>query len=377
MDIGIAKESEQLENRVALTPACARALTNAGHTVYLEQGAGEISGFTDQDYLAGGAKIVYSREEVFLRSKLMLKVRPPSTDEYNTMPEGQIVLSSFHLAVAPIEHIKMLMEKKITAIGFEVIEDDMGNLPVLVSISELAGQMSINIASYHLSNKAGGRGILLGGAAGIPPATVVVLGAGTLGMSAVRAARGMGCNIILFDKDINKLRYASELYQNQITTYLPFEQNIEKAVKAADVLIGAVLVRGEQPPKLVSEEMVKSMKPKSVIIDASIDQGGCIETSRPTNWANPTYLKHNVTHFCVPNMTSNISRTATYALSNALLPYVLQIADNGLEATVRGDMGFACGIYTYHGEPAKKVITSRLGINLKSLKDILETGKEK
>jgi alanine dehydrogenase len=377
MDIGIAKESEQLENRVALTPACARALTNAGHTVYLEQGAGEISGFTDQDYLAGGAKIVYSREEVFLRSKLMLKVRPPSTDEYNTMPEGQIVLSSFHLAVAPIEHIKMLMEKKITAIGFEVIEDDMGNLPVLVSISELAGQMSINIASYHLSNKAGGRGILLGGAAGIPPATVVVLGAGTLGMSAVRAARGMGCNIILFDKDINKLRYASELYQNQITTYLPFEQNIEKAVKAADVLIGAVLVRGEQPPKLVSEEMVKSMKPKSVIIDASIDQGGCIETSRPTDWANPTYLKHNVTHFCVPNMTSNISRTATYALSNALLPYVLQIADNGLEATVRGDMGFACGIYTYHGEPAKKVITSRLGINLKSLKDILETGKEK
>jgi alanine dehydrogenase len=293
------------------------------------------------------------------------------------MPEGQIVLSSFHLAVAPIEHIKMLMEKKITAIGFEVIEDDMGNLPVLVSISELAGQMSINIASYHLSNKAGGRGILLGGAAGIPPATVVVLGAGTLGMSAVRAARGMGCNIILFDKDINKLRYASELYQNQITTYLPFEQNIEKAVKAADVLIGAVLVRGEQPPKLVSEEIVKSMKPKSVIIDASIDQGGCIETSRPTDWANPTYLKHNVTHFCVPNMTSNISRTATYALSNALLPYVLQIADNGLEATVRGDMGFACGIYTYHGEPAKKVITSRLGINLKSLKDILETGKEK
>lgn len=377
MDIGVAKESKQLENRVALTPACARALTSAGHTVYLEQGAGETSGFSDQDYLANGAKIVYSTEEVFLRSKLLVKVRPPTAEEYKAMPEGQIILSSFHLAVAPIEHLKMLMEKKITAIGFEVIEDDMGSLPVLVAMSELAGQMSVNIASYHLSNKGGGRGILLGGATGIPPATVVILGAGTLGMSAVRTAKGLGCNVILFDNDINKLRYATELCQKQVITYLPFEHNIEKAVKAADVLIGAVLIHGEQPPKLVTEEMVRGMKPKSIIIDASIDQGGCIETSRPTDWANPTYVKHNVTHFCVPNMASNISRTATYALSNALLPYVLKIAENGLENTIRGDMGFACGVYTYHGEPAKNVVSSRLGIHSKSLKDILETGKGK
>lgn len=377
MDIGVAKESKQLENRVALTPACARALASAGHTVYLEQGAGETSGFSDQDYLASGAKIVYSSEEVFLRSKLLVKVRPPTTEEYKVMPEGQIVLSSFHLAVAPIEHIKMLMEKKITAIGFEVIEDDMGSLPVLVAMSELAGQMSVNIASYHLSNKGGGRGILLGGATGIPPATVVILGAGNFGMSAVRTAKGMGCNVILFDNDINKLRYATELCQKQVITYLPFEHNIEKAVKVADVLIGAVLIHGEQPPKLVTEEMVRGMKPKSIIIDASIDQGGCIETSRPTDWANPTYIKHNITHFCVPNMTSNISRTATYALSNALLPYVLRIADNGLENTIRGDMGFACGVYTYRGEPAKNVVSSRLGINPKPLKDILETGKGK
>jgi alanine dehydrogenase len=377
MDIGIAKESKQLENRVALTPAGARALTSAGHTVYLEQGAGEISGFTDQNYLEIGAKIVYSSEEVFLRSKLLLKVRPPTPEEYKNIPDGQIILSSFHLAVAPMDQIKMLLDKKITAIGFEVIEDDMGNLPVLVSMSELAGQMSVNIASYNLSNKGGGRGILLGGATGIPPATVVVLGAGTLGMSAVRAAKGIGCNVILFDNDIAKLRYANELCQKQVITYLPFEHNLEKAVKIADVLIGAVLIHGEQPPKLVTEEMVKTMKPKSIIIDASIDQGGCIETSRPTDWANPTYVKHNVTHFCIPNMPSNISRTATYALSNALLPYALHIADAGLDETIKRDMGFACGVYIYRGEPVKKVVASRLGINPKSLKDILEAGKGK
>jgi alanine dehydrogenase len=377
MDIGIAKETKQLENRVALTPAGVRALTGAGHIVYIEQGAGEPSGFNDQDYLETGAKIVYSSEEVFLRSKLLLKVRPPTSEEYKLMPESQIILSSFHLAVAPIEQIKMLVDKKITAIGCEVIEDDSGNLPVLVSMSELAGQMSINIASYHLSNRGGGRGILLGGAAGIPPATVVVLGAGTLGINAVRAAKGHGCNVLLFDNDINKLRYANELCHKQVVTYLPFEHNLEKAVKIADVLIGSVLIHGEQPPKLVSENMVKTMKPKSIIIDASIDQGGCIETSRPTDWANPTYVKHGVAHFCVPNMPSNISRTATYALSNAILPYALHIAEAGLDETIRRDMGFACGVYTYKGEPVKRVVASRLGINEKCLKDILEAGKGK
>ena len=374
MDIGIAKEGHHLENRVALTPAGAKALINAGHNVYLEQGAGEISGFIDDDYLNVGAKLVYSSEEIFIRSKLLLKVAPPTLEECQIMPDEQIVLTAFHAAVAPEENLKLLLEKKIAAIGIEIIEDDEGGLPIVVPMSELAGQMCCGIASYHLSNRGGGRGILLGGAAGIPPATVVILGAGTLGINAARTTKGIGCNVILFDSDLHRLRYANDLFNKQLVTYLPFEYNLEKAVPIADVLIGAVSIHGEMAPKLITTEMVKSMKPKSVIIDAAIDQGGCVETSHPTNWANPTFISHDITHFCIPNMPSNISRTATYALSNAILPYLFMIAELGLERAMQHDYGLACGVYTYQGDPLRDVIAKRLGVKVKSLKNVLKAG---
>lgn len=375
MEIGIAKERHHLENRVALTPAGAKALVDAGHVVYLEQGAGEISGFIDEDYLKVGTKLVFSKEEVFLRSQLLLKVAPPTVDEYKLMPEEQVVLTAFHLAVAPEEGLRLLIEKKIAAIGYEIIEDAEGGLPILVPMSELAGQMCISIASYHLSNRGGGRGILLGGEAGIPPATVVVLGAGSLGLSAVKTAKGVGANVILFDTDLNKLRYAVDLLQRQIVTYLPYDVNLKKAVPIADVLIGAVSTHGETAPKLITEEMVKSMKPGSVIIDAAIDQGGCVETSHPTNWAQSTYVKHNVTHFCVPNMPSNISRTATYALSNALAPYLSLITGLGLEKAMKHDYGLARGVYTFNGEPLRNVVARRLGMKVRPLADIIKSGE--
>jgi len=374
MDIGIAKEGHHLENRVALTPAGAKALINAGHNVYLEQGAGEISGFIDDDYLNVGVKLVYSSEEIFIRSKLLLKVAPPTLEECQMMPDEQIVLTAFHAAVAPEENLKLLLEKKIVAIGIEIIEDDEGGLPIVVPMSELAGQMCSSIASYHLSNRGGGRGVLLGGAAGIPPATVVILGAGTLGINAARTTKGIGCNVILFDSDLHRLRYANDLFNKQLVTYLPFEYNLEKAVPIADVLIGAVSIHGEMAPKLITTEMVKSMKPKSVIIDAAIDQGGCVETSHPTNWANPTFINHDITHFCIPNMPSNISRTATYALSNAILPYLFMIAELGLERAMQHDYGLACGVYTYKGDPLRDVIAKRLGVKVKSLKNVLKAG---
>jgi alanine dehydrogenase len=374
MDIGIAKEGHHLENRVALTPAGVKALINAGHTVYLEQGAGEVSGFRDEDYLNVGGKLVYSEEEIFLRSKLLLKVAPPTAHEYEMMPEEQIVLTAFHLAVAPETSIKYLLEKKITSVGYEIIEDGDGNLPVVVPMSELAGQMTIQIASNHLFNSGGGRGILLGGAAGVPPATVIVLGAGTLGLNAVRAARGIGANVILFDSDLNRLRYANDLFNKQLVTYLPFEYNLEKAIPIADVVIGAVSIHGEMAPNLITEEMVKSMKPRSIIIDAAIDQGGCVATSHPTNWADPTYVSHNMIHFCVPNMPSNVSRTATYALSNALLPYVYRIAEVGIDEAIRQDYGLARGIYTYKGDALRQVVANRVGIKAKLLKDVVGNG---
>jgi alanine dehydrogenase len=290
------------------------------------------------------------------------------------MPEEQIVLTAFHLAVAPETSIKYLLEKKITSVGYEIIEDGDGNLPVVVPMSELAGQMTIQIASNHLFNSGGGRGILLGGAAGVPPATVIVLGAGTLGLNAVRAARGIGANVILFDSDLNRLRYANDLFNKQLVTYLPFEYNLEKAIPIADVVIGAVSIHGEMAPNLITEEMVKSMKPRSIIIDAAIDQGGCVATSHPTNWADPTYVSHNMIHFCVPNMPSNVSRTATYALSNALLPYVYRIAEVGIDEAIRQDYGLARGIYTYKGDALRQVVANRVGIKAKLLKDVVGNG---
>lgn len=377
MDIGIAKEGHHLENRVALTPAGVQTLINAEHTVYIEQGAGEVSGFVDEDYTNVGAKLVYSPEEIFLRSKILLKVAPPTIKECKMMPENQVILSAFHAAVAPEEILKILIEKKITTVGYEIIEDDEGNLPVLVPMSELAGQLSISQASYHLSNVGGGRGVLLGGAAGVPPATVVVLGAGTLGLNAVNTAKGMGCNVILFDSDLYRLRNANDLFSKQIVTYLPFEYNLEKAVSIADVLVGSVSIHGEMAPKLITKEMVKSMKPRSVIIDASIDQGGCVETSHPTNWLDPIFVTYDVIHFCVPNMPSNISRTATYALSNAILPYVYRIAKSGIEKAMQDDYGLARGVFTYKGEALRNVVAQKLGIKVKLLKDLLKIGSKK
>ncbi|MCP4584089.1 MAG: alanine dehydrogenase [candidate division Zixibacteria bacterium] len=374
MNIGIAKEGHHLENRVALTPAGAKTLVSAGHTVYLEQGAGEISGFVDEDYLDVGVTLVYSHEEIFLRSKLLLKVAPPKIDECEMMPDEQIVLAAFHLAVAPEESLKLLLQKKITAVGYEIIEDDEGNLPVVVPMSELAGQMSLSIAGYYLSNRGGGRGILLGGAAGIPPATVVILGAGTLGLNAAKTAIGIGANVILFDSDITRLRYANDLFKKQLVTYLPFEYNLERAVPIADVIIGAVSIHGEMAPKLITKEMVRSMKPRSIMVDAAIDSGGCFETSHPTNWADATYVTDDITHFCVPNMPSNISRTATYALSNAILPYAYRIAEVGFDESIKQDYGLARGIYTYQGDPLRNVVAGRLGLKAKPLKDVIKSG---
>lgn len=359
MDISIAREEHHYENRVALTPAGVRSLVMQGHNVFVESAAGKGAGFSDAQYLDVGAGIVYTKDEAFLRGNLVLKIFPPTMEEYGLLSTDQIMISFFYLVAARKEGIDILLEKRVSAIGLEVIEDSSGNLPVLMPMSELAGQMAIPIASYYLSNIGGGRGILLGGGAGVPPATVVVLGAGIVGLNAVRNARGIGCNVILLDASMDRLRRANELFNKQLATYLPFHYNLEKVIPFADVLIGAVLIHGEETPKLVTREMVQSMKPGSVIIDVSIDQGGCIETSRPTTWASPAYTEHGVTHFCVPNMPSNVGRTATYSLSNAVLPYILNIADKGLKAALLDDPGLAKGVYTYNGAITNRALAER------------------
>lgn len=234
--------------------------------------------------------------------------------------------------------------------------------------------MVLPIASYYLSNVGGGRGILLGGAAGVPPATVVVLGAGTVGLNAVRAARGLGCNVILFDASLERLRYANELFSKQLVTYLPYRYNLEKVIPIGDVVVGAVLIHGELSPKLVPEEIVKTMKPGSVILDVSIDQGGCVETSRPTNWATPSFQLHGITHFCVPNMPSNVGRTATYALANATLPYVSSVAANGPEKAFLDDSGLGRGVYTFRGHITHEFLAKRFNMEYTPLFDMISEG---
>jgi alanine dehydrogenase len=374
MDIGIVKEQSHSENRVALTPAAVRSLVRSGHNVYIQSCAGLASGFTDEMFSSVGAKIVFSKEEAVKRCKLLLKIFPPTLDEYQLLVEDQIIFSFLHLAAAYEDGIKILQDRNITAIGMEVIEDASGSLPVLIPMSELAGQMSIPIASHYLSNVGGGRGILLGGAAGVPPATVAVLGAGTVGFNAVRAARGLGANVILFDQNLERLRMANELFCKQLVTYLPHRYNLEKVLPFADVVVGAVLIHGEITPQLVPEEIVKSMKHGSVIVDVSIDQGGCVETSRPTTWANPSYVLHGITHFCVLNMPSNVGRTATYALANATLPYIMNIANDGPERTFIEDAGLARGVYTYKGKITHTSLVKRFNMKHTPLSEIIGEG---
>ncbi|HBY99736.1 MAG TPA: alanine dehydrogenase [candidate division Zixibacteria bacterium] len=376
MDISIAKEVSLNENRVALTPAAVRTLVRFGHNVNIETNAGVAAGFTDEMFSNVGAKIVFSKDEAFKRCKLLLKIFPPSLEEFQLLTENQIVFSYLYLAAAREEGINILRECGITAIGMEIIEDDHGQLPVLTSQSELAGQMAIPIASYYLSNVGGGRGILLGGAAGVPPATVTILGAGTVGINAARTARGIGCNVILIDSSLDRLRYANDLFCRQIVTYLPNRFNLEKILPFSDVVIGAVLIHGEITPKLVTEDIVKTMKPGAVVLDVAIDHGGCFETSHPTNWVSPTYKLHGVTHFCVPNMPSDVGRTATYALVNATLPYIASIANNGLEKAINVDPGLARGVYTFHGKVTNASISKRFKFEHTPLYELIGGGQE-
>ena len=349
MRIGIPKENIYEEKRVALAPAGVDSLVRAGHTVYVESGAGEGSNFSDESYSKTGAVIVYSAEEVYRRAELIAKVTPLSDDEAELLQENQILFSFLHLAVGNKNIIETLLRKNVTAIGYELIENDDG-LPVLHSMSEIAGQLSIQIAERYLESYIkGGRGILLGGITGVAPAAVVILGAGVVGTSAARAALGRGAQVIVIDRDLNRLRKIDSDFRKKVTTVMANPYTISRGVKFADVLIGAVLIKGEKTPHLVTEDMVKQMKKGAVLIDVSIDQGGCIETSHITTISDPIYYMHDVIHYCVPNMPALVSKTASYGLNNAAINYIEDIADNGLSNALLGDTGLSKGVCTYMG----------------------------
>ncbi len=348
MNIGIIRERAPFDRRVALTPPVVRRLAGAGHRIWVETGAGDGAMFRDTEYLRAGAQIAYSPEEVIQRADLLVKIDRPSGTELSLCPPGIAVMAFYHLPVASPTLLDMLAERSLTAIGCEVIQQDDGRLPVLAAISEIAGQMTIPIAAHLLRSSSGGRGILLGGTAGVPPARVVVIGAGSVGFAAARSAAAAGARVTAFDRDPRRLRHVME-HLPAVDTCLADEDAIAQAVAGADIVIGAILIAGRRPPHVVTRAMVEQMQPGSAVIDVSIDQGGCFETSRPTSMSEPTFSHQGVTHFCVPNFTCDLGRTASAAIAQATLPYVLTIARHGIEGALERCPDLRRGICTLQG----------------------------
>ncbi len=373
MIIGILKEDPTREGRVALTPAGVKSLVASGNTVYVQHEAGLQTLFPDEEYRNVGAVISYTPQEIINRCEVVLKVSPPIDTELAQLNKGQALFCFLHLAVSQRRTIESLLERGVTSIAFELIENAQKDLTVLQVMSEIAGQLSIHVAANHLQSKAGGRGILLGNVPGVSPASVVILGAGTVGRTAARVALAFGADVTVLDKDLSRLRDLHNSFPQRVYTATTTGYNLARAVRFADVIIGAVLLKGERTPHVVTEEMVKEMKVGSVIVDVSIDQGGCVETSRPTTFEDPVFVRHGVVHYCVPNMTAGVPRTASVGLTNALLPYLLEIGTNGIAKALQQDPGLARGVCTYNGTCTNEVIAKLFDVRSRRIDLMLST----
>lgn len=371
MLIGVPKEIHRLEHRVGLTPFAVSQLVADGHTVFVEKDAGARAFFTDRDFQEAGAQIVYGPEEAYHRSEVVCRVSRPSTQELDMLKPGGVIVAFQHLAVLPRENIDRFMGMDLTLAGYELFEDEAGDFPVLNPFSEMAGHMAIPLASHNLQAERGGRGILIGNVPGVPPATVLVIGAGTVGTAAARSALGDGAHVLVVDEDMAKLRALSRELMGRPATVMCTKERLSRYTEIADVVIGAVLIPGERAPYLVTEEMVKNMKQGSVIIDVSIDQGGCVETSRPTTLDQPTFVRHGVVHYCVANMTANVPRTASRVLTNAALPFVKALAQRGVAGAFKADPALARGVYLYEGKMIHPALGDHYGIPTHNLNDLL------
>lgn len=361
MNFGVPREVRPREYRVGLTPATVDALVKMGSEVFVEREAGSGAGFDDEAYRAVGARIVYSAKEAYKRADVVVKVARPTADEYDNFRTGQILLSFLQMAVASPDLLQAFRAWELTTIAYETIQYENGSLPVLLPTSEVAGRMAPIVAGQLLESLGGGRGILLSGIPGVPPAAVVVLGAGTLGMNAARAFHGLGADVTVVDKDLRTLQRIDENFNGCIATMIASPYNIAKAVSFADVLIGAAAVPGERAPLIVTREMVRTMRPRAVIIDYAIDSGGCVETSRPTTLVNPSYVEEGVIHYCVPNVPALVARTASYALSNAVLPYLILIGEVGIDAALATLPELKRGVNTRRGQLVHPALAAALG----------------
>lgn len=362
MRIGCPKEIKAQEGRVGLTPAGADAFIRAGHDVYMEKNAGIASGFSDAEYLAVGARILPTAKDVYDIAEMIIKVKEPLEPEYDLLHEGQILFTYLHLAPDP-EQTQALLKKKVTGIAYETVQLPDRSLPLLSPMSEVAGRLSIQTGARLLEANCGGRGILLGGVTGVERANVVIVGGGNVGTNAAKMAIGLGANVTILDVNLKRLAYLDDIFCGRVQTLLSNSYNIANAVRNADLVVGCVLIPGAKAPKLVTEEMVKTMRPGSVLIDVAIDQGGSIESiDRITTHADPYFMKHNVLHYSVANMPGAVPRTSTLALTGATLPYALKIANLGVEAACKADSALMKGLNTYNGHLTFKAVAQAQGL---------------
>jgi alanine dehydrogenase len=348
MVIGVPKEVKDHESRVGVTPAGAKALVEAGHTVLIEHNAGALSAMPDEEYQAAGAEIVNSADDAWSRADMVVKVKEPVEKEYRHFREGLVLFTYLHLA--PLTELtNALLQKKVTGIAYETVRDRIGALPLLTPMSEVAGRLSVQIGAEYLTKEHGGRGLLLGGVPGVPPGNVCIIGGGIVGTNAAKMALGLGAKVTLVDLNLNRLRELDDIFNGRVFTLASNSYNIERAAREADLLIGGVLIPGAAAPKIVTKAMVHKMKKGAVIVDVAIDQGGCIETAHPTTHSNPSYEVEGVVHYCVTNMPAAVPNTSTLALTNATFAYVLKLAKLGAKAAIKEDKGIAEGVNTYNG----------------------------
>jgi alanine dehydrogenase len=361
MRIGVPKEIKTQEFRVGMTPAGVAMLTARGHTVLVEQGAGLGSSIPDEAYVKAGAKIIATRDEVWGTADMIVKVKEPIAPEFALMRKDLLLFTYLHLAAAH-ELGKELLNRGVNGVAYETIEPTPGDLPLLTPMSAVAGRMSVQAGATYLERERGGKGVLLGGVPGVKRGRVTVIGGGVVGANAVKMAVGLGANVTVLDVNLKTLAYLDDIYAGRVSTQFSDPISVERAVLESDLVIGAVLLPGARAPRLVTEAMIKRMEAGSVIVDVSIDQGGCVETARPTYHDNPTYVVHDVIHYMVANMPGAVPRTSTYALTNATIKYVLTLADNGLEKAVQQVPHIVSGINTYKGGVPHPAVAEALGV---------------
>ncbi len=370
MIIGVPKEIKANENRVALVPSGAETLKQAGHSVLVEKDGGVGSGFSDADYKAAGAEILASPAEIYLKADMIMKVKEPLPQEYKLIREGQILFTYFHFA-ASLELTQAMIASKAVCIAYETVAKEDGTLPLLVPMSEVAGRMAVQEGAKYLEKFFGGRGILLGGIPGVRPASVVILGGGVVGINAAKMAAGMGASVTILDINLDRLRYLDEVMPKNVITVKSNPQTIREAISQADLVIGAVLIAGAKAPNLVTRDMLKLMKPGSVIVDVAVDQGGCIETIKPTTHQDPTYVIDGVIHYGVANMPGAVPMTSTIGLTNATLPYALEIANKGYRRAIKENKEIALGVNIINGKVTYKGVSDAFGLPLVPLNQII------